>query len=303
MVHHMTFERVSAHGGHSGQFCCHAQDRLEEVVQAYVDQGYAWIGLTEHMPPVDDRFLYPEERAAGLDSAAMARRFDRYMAEARRLQSAYADRMEILVAFETEATSGALNLALRLIDRYGPDYVVGSVHHVADISFDYSVDAYRQAVARCGGIESLYCHYFDRQYDLLRRLRPAVVGHFDLIRLFDPSYERHLALPDVQARITRNLTLIKDGGMLLDYNVAALRKGAVEPYPSRAILDQARAMGIALVPGDDAHGVAMVGLYLDEGMRRLREAGWDGRWPKPDRNQDRAHRPNGPTDVADAVVR
>lgn len=299
----MTFERVSAHGGHSGQFCCHAHDRLEEVVQAYADQKFAWIGLTEHMPPVDDRFLYPEERAAGLDSAAMGRRFGRYMAEARRLQSAYADRMEILVGFETEATSGAPTLALELIQRYEPDYVVGSVHHVADIPFDYDVAAYGQAVAQCGGIEGLYCQYFDRQYELLLRLRPAVVGHFDLVRLFDPAYGHHLALPSVQARITRNLTLIRDERMLLDYNVAALRKGADEPYPSRPVLDQARAMGIALVPGDDAHGVAMVGMHLDEGMVRLREAGWDGRWPKPNRNPAAGKRPNGPTNVAKAVVR
>ena len=50
---------VSVHGGHSGQFCGHAKDTLEEIVLAYIDQRYPWVGITEHMPPVSDAFVYP----------------------------------------------------------------------------------------------------------------------------------------------------------------------------------------------------------------------------------------------------
>ncbi len=31
---------VSIHGGHSGEFCSHAQDSLEEMVQEYIRQGF-----------------------------------------------------------------------------------------------------------------------------------------------------------------------------------------------------------------------------------------------------------------------
>ena len=62
---------VSVHGGHSGQFCNHAADTLEAIVQAYIAHGYPWVGITEHMPPVSDDYLYPEEIAAGLDAAIM----------------------------------------------------------------------------------------------------------------------------------------------------------------------------------------------------------------------------------------
>jgi histidinol-phosphatase (PHP family) len=40
-------------------------------------------------------------------------------------------------------------------------------------------------------------------------------------------------------------------------------------------------MRIPVVPGDDSHGVATVGLHLDEGMRILKEFGFDTRWRKP----------------------
>jgi len=277
----MAIERVSIHGGHSGQFCNHAKDTLEAVVQAYVDQGFAWVGLTEHMPPTDDLYLYPEEREVGLNAETMLERFGRYMEEARRLQQHYADRIEILVGFETEDTPGAATLAEELIARYNPDYIVGSVHHIDGIPFDYSEEEYRRAVDAVGGMEALYCAYFDRQFDLIGRLKPQVVGHFDLVRLFDPIYRRHLMIPDVQKKIQRNLELIRDLDLILDFNVAAIKKGAFEPYISRPILTQALYLRIAVVPGDDSHGVETVGLHLDEGIKILKGMGAGTNWRKP----------------------
>ncbi len=277
----MAFERVSIHGGHSGQFCNHAHDSLEAVVQEYVRQRFTWVGLTEHMPPPGDRFLYPEEKQAGLTAGVMFARFERYMAEARRLQAAYAGRVEIRVGFESEGTPSALESALGLIDRHAPDYVVGSVHHIGDIAFDYSPGEYQRAVEATGGITALYCEYFDLQDAMIRKLKPQVVAHFDLIRIFDRDYFRTLASAPVRARIQRNLELIRKWDLILDFNVAALRKGAGEPYLSRSLLEQARRMGIAVVPADDAHSVATVGSHLDEGMRILQAAGFDGHWRKP----------------------
>jgi histidinol-phosphatase (PHP family) len=277
----MAFERVSIHGGHSGQFCNHAHDSLEAIVQAYIDQRFTWVGLTEHMPPPDDRFLYPEEKQAGLTAGRMLERFEGYMDEARRLQAAYADRIEIHVGFESEGHASAHALARRLIDIYAPDYIVGSVHHIGDIAFDYSPAEYQRAFEATGDMTALYCEYFDRQYAMLQALRPQVVAHFDLIRIFDPDYSRNLALAPVRTRIQRNLELIRKWDLILDFNVAALRKGAHEPYLSRPLLEQARRMGIAVVPADDAHSVATVGARLDEGMRILQAVGFDGHWRKP----------------------
>ena len=78
---------VSVHGGHSGQFCGHARGTLEEMVLAYIDQGYPWVGITEHMPPVTDAFVYPEEKSAGLDAGILKDRFADYMTTCRCLRS------------------------------------------------------------------------------------------------------------------------------------------------------------------------------------------------------------------------
>jgi histidinol-phosphatase (PHP family) len=277
----MKIQRVSVHGGHSGQFCSHAKDTLEEVVQAYIANDFAWVGLTDHMPPSDDAYLYPEERTLGLTVAAMAERFGRYIAEARRLQAAYAGRIEILVGFETEDTPGSLELAQRLMAKYSPDYIVGGVHHIDGIAFDYSPEEYRRAAQARGGLEGLYCAYFDRQLNMIETLKPQVVAHFDLIRIFDGTYRRQIMRPEVQNRIRRNLEAIRDLGLILDFNVAALKKGASEPYVCQPILVQARYLGLNVVPGDDSHGVAQVGLHLDQGIAILQRMGFNTRWTKP----------------------
>lgn len=46
---------------HSGEFCGHAVDKLEDVIKQAITVGFKTIGLTEHMPRYQERDLYPEE--------------------------------------------------------------------------------------------------------------------------------------------------------------------------------------------------------------------------------------------------
>ena len=275
-------KKVSVHGGHSGQFCHHARDTLEQVVEAYAAQGFAWVGITEHMPPPGDAWRYPDEVSAELPAARLQRRFAEYFAQCRELRERYRGRLEIFAAFETEAYDSALDYVHTLLRELRPDYLVGSVHHVRGICIDYDAACYAQAVQACGGIEQLYCEYFDAQYALLSALRPAVVGHFDLVRIFDPNYAEHLALPEVARRMQRNLALMKREGMILDFNLRGFDKSG-EQYPSLPVLRSALAMGVAVAPGDDSHGVASVGKHFERGVEVLRELGAPLHWRKPAR--------------------
>lgn len=276
-----TTQRVSVHGGHSGEFCSHARDTLEEIIQAYIERGFAWVGLTEHMPPVTDDFRYPDERDLGLDTHDIYTRFAKYNETARRLQQTYASQLEILVGFETESHPGYEAAVQKLIVEFRPDYIVGSLHHVHALPIDMTEALYQTAAQQVGGLDALYCAYFDQQYELINALKPAVVGHFDLIRLFDPDYPRRLQQPEIWPRIRRNLERIKELDLILDFNLRALSKGAAEPYISRPILLEARDLGIAVVPGDDSHGVSSVGLNIDQGIGLLQELGFDTIWRKP----------------------
>lgn len=276
-------DRVSVHGGHSGEFCGHARDTLGEVVAEYHTQGFAWVGITEHMPPPDDTHVTADETERGLDAAGLQERFAAYFKRCRELQAEYAERMPILVAFETEMFVAGPAVVQRLIREFEPDYVVGSVHHVNGIWIDSGEELYAQAVESAGGLDELYCAYFDTQLELIDAVHPAVIGHFDLVRMHDPDYRARIERPEVWRSICRNLERIRELDLILDLNVRAFEKGASEAYVSEPILQHAHKLGIAAVPGDDSHGVAGVGRNLERGEELLRDFGFDTDWRVPGR--------------------
>lgn len=257
-------KKISLHGGHSGQYCDHARDTLADIVAAYHEAEFECVGLTEHMPPFGDDGLYPDEVALGRTTGWMEARFALYVSEARGLAREYKDRMRILVGMESEWYPGCAQWVADLRRYHALDYVVGSVHHVRGVCFDFSAEAYDRASAMCGGRIRMYAAYFDEQLEMLRETRPEVVGHFDLIRLHDPDYLQTLALPEVWERVMRNLKWIRDAAAILDINARALLKGQAEPYVCAPILEAAAKLEIGVVYGDDAHGVTDVGFGLKQ---------------------------------------
>jgi histidinol-phosphatase (PHP family) len=274
--------RVSVHGGHSGQFCRHASDTLAQIVEAYIDRNFSWVGITEHTPALRYDLCYPDEQEAGDTPQSLYTLFAEYITECRRLQQHHKGQITLYVGMEIETYSGFEDFVTELLERFRPDYLVGSVHFVAGIPFDYSRQEYARAAKAAGGVDALYARYFDLQYAMLQACKPAVVGHFDLIRIFDPGYRMRLQQPEIARKIRRNLEFIRDHNLILDYNLRALMKGADEPYISSSILAMAHDLNIAVVPGDDSHGLDSVGKFIDEGMEMLARAGFDTNWQRPE---------------------
>ncbi|MCG8616007.1 MAG: histidinol-phosphatase [Desulfobacterales bacterium] len=272
---------ISLHGGHSGQFCNHADNTLEEMIQAYIAKGFTTVGISEHMPPAHDGFLYPDEIKKGLSAEDLQKNFARYFEELERLQNVYKDKIQILRAFETETITGYQDQVRELIDRYQPDYIVGSVHHINDVCLDYSAETYNKIAEDLGSVEAMYLAYFDAQYEMIQSLRPFVVGHFDLIRIYDTDYVQRLQRPAVMEKIKRNLSLVKDLGLVLDFNLRPLSRGESSPYLAPVILDLARQMELTVIPGDDAHSKDQAGQFVPQAVQLLKDFGFPTDWPEP----------------------
>ena len=273
-------EKVSVHGGHSGQFCHHASDKLEDVIRAYIDAGFSWVGITEHMAPLSDVVRYPDEAESDLSADFLLDRFRTYFRECRSLQQKYSNRIDIYSAFETETYTGSSAFVRELVEELKPDYLVGSVHHVNGICIDYDQANFDEAVKGSGSLEALYQEYFDSQFEMLQDLEPSVVGHFDLIRKYDPDYLETLGKPGVWERIERNLDFISECGLILDFNLRGFDK-ATEQYPSMPVLEAAFELDIDVVPGDDSHGVSSVGRNYEKGVEILKSLGASLEWQKP----------------------
>jgi len=264
----------SYHGGHSGEFCGHAKGKLEPVVQRAIEAGFTHYGLSEHCPRYRDQDLYSDEAALGMTPASLLATFRQYIDEAFMLRERYADRIQVLVGFETERLPPGDWLArMRELRALAPfEYVIGSVHDVDGVWVDYKREVTEQLAEQVGGRARLQARYFDAVADMVRALKPEVVGHIDLIRKFegpDASIDP-AAWPHLEAA----LEAVRDAGAALDVNCGAARRGLSPVYPLPAILKRAREIGVGVTLGDDGHGAHDVGVGLDACMQAITAAGY-----------------------------
>ncbi|KAK4226766.1 Polymerase/histidinol phosphatase-like protein [Podospora fimiseda] len=272
---------------HSGQFCPgHALNTLEEIILHAISLGYRTIGLTEHMPRTSLSDLYPEELLPSPEQtlASLFPRHEAYLLEATRLQSKYSNQIHILIGFEGEWIRGEeyAPLIKSLAGHEKMDYWIGSLHHTKGIPIDFDREMYLQAVEACGGTEDgLWAEYFDEQYQMLTQLKPKVVGHFDLIRLFssEPSKQLQGTSSLLWEKVIRNLKVIKEYDGWLELNTSAFRKGLEEGYPKEEIVKEwIEEFGGKMTFSDDSHGIKQVGTNYLKGLEYLQGLGVKEVW-------------------------
>ncbi|QPG72756.1 hypothetical protein FOA43_000057 [Brettanomyces nanus] len=269
---------VFSHHSHSGQYVSHAVNTLDEVVSRAKEMNFRTFCLTEHCPRYSRDLLYPEESEISLEGLSAT--FDRYVTHAKKIQrqvnSDKTNRLKILVGFESEGgiDSSHLEKYQELRAKYHMDIVLGSVHYIDRIPIDFDRENWLRAKSHYKSFHDFFLAYFNCQYEVISKLKPEVVSHFDLIRLFQdedndtceitgkPLKDINLAKdwPQVWYSIGRNIELINQQGALIELNSAAIRKGWNSPYPKRDIVQYALSKGARFCLSDDSHGIKQVGL-------------------------------------------
>jgi histidinol-phosphatase (PHP family) len=257
--------KYSFHGGHSGQFCVHAKGKLEDFIISYINKNFKTVGISEHMPAVNDELMYPDEKQNGYTAQKLHKKFKGYVFEFNRLKKKYSNKINLFLGMETEWLTDSPSVIQNLKNKYNFDYIVGSVHHVANMPIDFSPELFLSSASAFGGINELYEAYFDEQYDMIQELKPEIIGHFDLIRKFDKQYSTRINNPKILKKINRNLKLIKELDLTIDLNFRPIyAMGVKEPYPCKSILEKISEMQIKCVFGDDSHSPEEAGNCFDE---------------------------------------
>lgn len=316
---------MHSHHSHSGEFCRHAKSTLDEVTERAATLGFTHFHLSEHIPREFPEQLYPEEEELGLTPAQLEATFRAYLAKARALQAQYAQKslpMHILVGCETENITSprSLGFLCKVVSSDGTssgqlpppcvglgvvDYMVGSVHHAHGIPIDFDADTFHKAVSygatqNVAGLAALLHAYLDAQFEVLDRLRPEVVGHFDLYRLFAPDapWVSGDAGDALRAKLVRNIRFAASYGALFEANSSAFRKGwDGETYPGRDILRMIRSVHGRIALSDDSHGVQQVALNYHRLRDYLAHEGVDEIWYL---ERDSAAHPADPAELWDA---
>jgi len=220
------------------------------------------------MPRNQDKDIYPDETSI----SELRPRHEAYVKEAVRLRVKYQGKIKILIGFEGEwIRHSYAKLVKELAANPNVDFFIGSVHHVHEVPIDYDKAFYIKAREVAGGTdEKLFEGYFDAQFEMLKALRPKVVGHFDLIRLLSEEPNRDLrGMEGVWWRVVRNLRAVVEQGGLVEVNSSGLRKGLMEPYPGRSVCEEFLKMGGRLTLSDDSHGIEQVGTNFKRAVEYL----------------------------------
>lgn len=189
--------------------------------------------------------------------------FDAFVAEAHRLKALYASRIKLLVGAETEfITHADVDGLSALLRRHAGkiEYLVGSVHHVNELPIDFDKATYLRAIDRCrqdegmglsSGVDetasaranseetataTLLERYLDAQYELLTKVKPEIIGHMDLCRLYTPKVTFG-DFPAALAKLKRNIACACGYGALFEFNAAAFRKGWETAYPGTDVVE------------------------------------------------------------------
>lgn len=287
---------MHSHHSHSLDYIAHGVDGLEAVVARAVDLRFELFCMTEHMPRIDAKYLYPEEVTStpSADLKTLQEKFEKFLKHASQIkQRGYATKFIIGVEVEgCDADHIAYAKSLMEENKNVLQFCVGSIHHINGIPIDFDQAEWNRALTFTNdNLKSLALDYFEQQYKLITEMKPLVVGHFDLFRLFcskdlfiDPASglrvepntpgavcAAEVSFPElwaeVRASAIRNLEFIASYGGILEINTSGLRKGLRDPYPSRDFAILAKSIpGTRFALSDDAHGVAHVGVCYEEAL-------------------------------------
>ena len=249
-------------------FCPHAEGEPREYVERAIGLGMTEMGFAEHLP-----FLGGWEPLFDLtDDWAMGRdELDDYVAAIRELAREYAADVRILVGIEADFIPATLEDTAAVLAEYPFEYVIGSVHIVGDrFGFDHPEMEGRLAAY---GLDRIYLE----SLDLARQA--AESGLFDIVGHLDHAKKLALRPNDegaVAAAASAALRAVAAAGMAVELNTSGLRKPVAEAFPGPALLAEARALGIPLVLGSDAHRPAHVGHAFDQAAGLAKAAGYAG---------------------------
>lgn len=216
--------------------CKHARGTMREYIENAINSGIQILGFADHVPcPFKDGFV------SGIRMDMREAEF--YVSDVRVLQQEYADRIQLLVGFETEYMPQYFDEQMALFDELGIDYLIMGQHFLA------SEQQGPYTGSRTESKEFLK-DYVDRVIAGMKTGRFAYLAHPDLINYVgdDAIYERE---------IRRMCEALKELHIPLEINLLGLLEH--KHYPREAFWAIAGSVGNEVILGIDAHWPEQIG--------------------------------------------
>jgi histidinol-phosphatase (PHP family) len=236
----------------------HTQANAERYRAAAERRGIAELGVSEHVY----RFTQALEVWSHPLWASFARDdLDAYCAFVR-------EQTDLRLGIEADFVPGGEDRMANLLAARELDYVVGSVHFLADGALD--MDDY--SVWNSGrSVEEVWRRYFETIGESARCGLFDIIAHPDLVKYWgDP---RRVPERDLRFYYEPAVAGMAEAGVAVEVSTAGLRKPVGELYPSRAFLEMCLEAGVPVALSSDAHRPEDVGAGYEQALELLAELG------------------------------
>lgn len=232
--------------------CNHAKGSMQSYIERAIELGIDIYGFSEHAPMDFDEYYR-------LNFSEMPD----YVNDVKALQKTYKNDIEILLGYEVDYLKGHID---ERVLNAKVDYLIGSIHFLDEWGFD---NPEFKAEYQHRNIDEIWEEYFDNIEAMAKTKKFDIVGHLDLIKIFN-----YLPKKDVRLIAQKAFKAIKASNMVLELNTAGLRKPCKEIYPSQSLLEVAYELNIPITFSSDAHAIGQVGFKYDEAIQLAKNIGY-----------------------------
>jgi histidinol-phosphatase (PHP family) len=232
--------------------CNHATGNIEEYVKQAIEKKIEYFGFADHAPMNFDQ--------------KYRMRFDQmseYEKNVFKVKEKFQNEITILLGYEVDFLEGFIDQRVLKAD---VDYLIGSVHFLNKWGFDNPefITEYKNK-----DINHLYQEYFDAIENLAKSGLFQIVGHIDLIKVFN-----YKPTKDIKLIAQSAIKTIKKNNLVVELNVSGYRKPVAEPYPGREIMELLKEHDIDITFSSDAHQPEHVGYMKEDIYRYAKEYGY-----------------------------
>lgn len=233
------------------------QENVDRYLAAAAEAGIAELGVSEH--------IYRFTQALDLWSHPL------WEENARDDIDAYCEFVRetpLRLGIECDFVPGAEDRTAALLEARDFDYVVGSVHFIADGAVDHEGwDVW----GRQGSPDEVWRRYFEALAECARSGLFDILAHPDLVKVWGGS--RPLPERDPRFFYEPAVEAIAESGIAVEISTAGLRKPVGEIYPSPAFAAMCVEAGAVFALSSDAHLPEQVGFGYPQAAEFLGDLG------------------------------
>ncbi|MCF0241584.1 MAG: histidinol-phosphatase [Treponema sp.] len=250
---------------------CDGKNTAEEMVLSAIEKNFNALGFSSHsMFPFSGNWHIPSHD------------FISYTDEIKRLKEKYSDKIKIFTGFECDYYPTLTFPDKEFYKELSPDYLIGSVHYIANKKGHYSVDNSSERVKR--GLNILYNgngkkavqEYFAAEREMIEKGNFDILGHPDLIKIrngelnfFNPNdswYKKELK--------TLAKTAAKKG-VIAEINTGGLARNSIKDfYPSQELMEYFFEYKVPVCINSDAHKTEHLDFAFNEAKEMAKKIGY-----------------------------